>query len=161
MATIKTKVVELLDLHNISYRLQLHTEPALTVEALVAQRWAKEEMVKSILLRERTKPHRFVMTCVLGNTHLDPKAVRNYLPDDWKRLTFATGEEIREVTGYIQGAVAPLCLPEDIPVIFDEAIANCQNVNINSGDPLVGLELKAEDLMRLSRARLAPIAKRS
>jgi hypothetical protein len=43
-------------------------------------------------------------------------------------------------------------------VVFDEAISNCVKVNISSGDPMAGLELKAKDLIRLSGAILGPIA---
>jgi prolyl-tRNA editing enzyme YbaK/EbsC (Cys-tRNA(Pro) deacylase) len=86
--------------------------------------------------------------------------VRAHLPvaDGWKRLTFATADEIREVTGYVQGAVAPLCLPDDVPVIFDETIAGLQKVNISSGDPMAGLELDPQDLIRLADAQMATIA---
>ena len=117
-----------------------HTEAVFTIEAAAAQRGVvKEEMVKSILLRER-KGERFVMACLTGEARLDPKAVRAHL-EGWKRLTFATSAEITEVTGYVQGAVAPLCLPDAVPVFFDEAIAQCAKVNISSGDPMAGLEL--------------------
>lgn len=144
---------------NIPYRLLPHTEAVFTVEAAAAQRGVvKEEMVKSILLREKSGPRRYVMACVLGDTRLDPKAVRASLGEDWKRLTFASADEIRQITGCIQGAVAPLCLPDGIPVMFDNAIAACHNVNISSGDPMAGLELKAKDLIKLAGATLAPIA---
>ena len=69
-----------------------------------------EEMVKSILLRE-TGTDRYVMACVLGEDRLDAQAVRPFLPTPYRRLTFATGEEITAVTGYTKGAIAPLCLP--------------------------------------------------
>ena len=150
----------MLEANHIDYRLLPHTEPVFTVESASAQRGVvKEEMVKSILLREK-KGQRYVMACVTGDARLDPRAVRAQLPeaDDWKRLTFATADEIRDITGYIQGAVAPLCLPDDIPVIFDESIARCHKVNISSGDPLAGLELDPLDLIRLAGAQLAPIA---
>ncbi len=154
----KTKITELLDAHNIPYRLLPHSEAVFTVEAAAAQRGVvKEEMVKSILLRERKK-HRYVMACVTGETRLDPRAVRANLPPDWKRLSFATAEEIRVVTGCVQGAIAPLCLPPKVPVFFDEAIARCAKVNISSGDPMAGLELKTQDLINLAGAQLAPIA---
>lgn len=159
--TFNTKITNLLEASNVPFKLLPHTEPVFTVEAAAAQRGVvKEEMVKSILLREKSRPRRYVMACVLGDARLDPKAVRAHLPGNWKRLTFAGAQEIEQVTGYVQGAVAPLCLPDDVPVIFDEAIARCQNVNISSGDPLAGLELKGEDLIRLARAALAPIAER-
>lgn len=162
-AMIKTPITELLDAHSIAYRLLPHSEPVFTVEAAAAQRGVvKEEMVKSILLREK-KGNRYVMACVTGNARLNPQAVRSHLPeaDNWKRLTFAAAAEILAVTGCVQGAVAPLCLSAHLPVIFDTAIARCRKVNISSGDPMAGLELDPQDLIRLSGARLAPIAGQS
>jgi Ala-tRNA(Pro) deacylase len=158
MSIIETKITALLDTHHIPYRVLPHTEPVFTVEAAAAQRGVvKDEMVKSILLRER-KGGRYVMACVTGDARLDPQAVRAYLPADWKRLTFASAEEIQALTGYVQGAVAPLCLPDGVPVIFDEAIARCTRVSISSGDPMAGLELEAQDLISLAQAQIGQIA---
>ncbi len=157
MSVLKTKITELLDAHKITYRVLPHNEPVFTVEAAAKQRGVvKEEMVKAILLRD--KDGRYVMACVAGNARLDPKAVRAHLPKGWKRLHFATAKEILAVTGCVQGAVTPLGLPDDVPVIFDEAIALCEKVSISSGDPMAGLELDPKDLMRAAGAQLAPIA---
>ena len=157
MAAIDTPVTRLLTEKGLPYRLLPHDQPVFTVATAAAQRGVNaEEMVKSILLRD--KDHRYVMACVTGDARLDPKAVRTFLNGDWKRLSFASAEEIYQVTGYVQGAVAPLCLPEDVPVIFDEAIARCKRVNISSGDPMAGLELDPQDLIRLAGSKLAPIA---
>lgn len=154
---MKTKITEYLDAHNVPYKVLRHAEPVYTVEKAAAQRGViLEEMVKSILLRDK-KGH-YVMACVRGDMRLNPKAVRAYVPDHWKRLSFASREQIRAVTGYIQGAVAPLCLPEDVPVVMDEALARCDKLNTSSGDPMAGLELATEDMLRLTNARLAPIA---
>lgn len=156
-----TKVIRLLNAHGVAYRLLPHSEPVFTVEAAAAQRGVvAEEMVKSILLRE-SKRNRYVMACVLGPDRLKPQTVRAYLPGEWKRLTFATAGEIKAVTGALQGAVAPLALPTDVPVLFDEAIARCRRVNISSGEAMAGLELDPHDLIRLAGAQLAPIAERA
>ena len=156
----QTKITEILDVHQIPYCLLPHDEPVFTVEAAAQQRGVvAEEMVKSILLRD--KVGHYVMACVLGQTRLDPKAVRAYVASDWKRLYFANSEEVRAVTGCPQGAVAPLGLPEDVPVIFDKAVVLQNKVNISSGDPMAGLELDAQDLIRVAGARLAPIARDS
>ena len=153
---MKTKITELLDAHNAAYRLLRHSEPVFTVEAAARQRGVvKEEMVKSILLRD--KDGHYAMACVLGHARVDPRAVLACMPPDWRRLRFATREEILAVTGCVQGAVTPLGLPETVPVIFDEAIARCSRVNISSGDPMAGLELDPKDLISLAKARLAPI----
>ncbi len=156
MTVPNTKIIRLLESKGVSYRLLPHDEPVYTVAAAAAQRGVvQEEMVKSILLRD--KDRNYVMACVKGDDRLDPKAVREVLAGDWKRLSFATAEEIFELTGFVKGAVAPLCLPEHIPVIFDETIASCEKVNISSGDPMAGLELEPGDLIKLARGKLASI----
>jgi prolyl-tRNA editing enzyme YbaK/EbsC (Cys-tRNA(Pro) deacylase) len=159
MPSITTRITALLDSQHIRYRVLPHTEPVFTVEAAAAQRGVvKEAMVKSILLRDRAG--RLVLGCVTGDAQINPKAVRARLPETWKRLSFATAEEIQAVTGCVPGAVAPLGLPAGVPVFFDEAVARCSIVSISSGDPIAGLELDSQDLLRLSGATLAPIAMR-
>ena len=146
---IKTFVTDYLNEHDVSYKILPHAEPVFTVEAAAAQRGVLiEEMVKSILLRERKK-RRFVMACRVGNSRLDPQKVRVLLPGNWKRLSFATAEEIYQMTGYTKGSVSPLVMPKGLPIVFDYAIKKCRNVNISSGDPMAGLELRSEDLLRL------------
>jgi prolyl-tRNA editing enzyme YbaK/EbsC (Cys-tRNA(Pro) deacylase) len=156
---LRTKIIEFLEAEEVPYRLLPHSEAVYTVEAAAAQRGVVQEtMVKCILLRD--KGRRYVMAGVTGEARLDPKAVRAALAGSVRRLSFASAEEILEVTGYEMGAVAPLCLPDGLPVVFDEAIAALRKVSISSGDPMAGLELDGGDLIRLSRALLAPIAER-
>ena len=157
MSISKTKVTRILDSHNIAYRVLPHSEPVFTVEAAAKQRGvAEQEMVKCILLRD--KDGHYVMACVQGHARLDTKALRMHLPKEWKRLRFASAEEILTITSYVQGAVAPVGLPDDVPVVFDEGIAILKRVSISSGDPMAGLELEPKHLMRVAGARLAPIA---
>jgi prolyl-tRNA editing enzyme YbaK/EbsC (Cys-tRNA(Pro) deacylase) len=156
-----TQITRMLRDQGIPFRLLPHTEPVYTVEAAAAHRGVvKEEMVKSILLREKGS-RRYAMACLAGDDRLQTQAVREYLPGEWKRLTFASGQEITEITGSPQGAVAPLCLPPDVPVVFDKAILDCEKVNISSGHPLAGIELAMQHLLDLSGAGVGAIATRS
>ena len=93
-------------------------------------------MVKSILLRDASG--RFVMACVPGASRVDPKAVQAALGDGWRRLHFASGDEILAVTGCVQGAVSPIGLADGVPALFDEAMGRLARCNISSGDPLCG-----------------------
>jgi prolyl-tRNA editing enzyme YbaK/EbsC (Cys-tRNA(Pro) deacylase) len=106
----QTKITQLLDAHQIAYRLLPHSQPVFTVDAAAQQRGVIKE-------------------------------------------------EIQAVTGCVQGAVAPLALPESVPVILDEAVVLRKKVNISSGDPMAGLELDPQDLVRVAGGRLAPITK--
>lgn len=145
------RIQMLLDDNRVSYRVLPHSQAVYTVEdAVVARGVEAREMVKSILLREKSGS-RYVMACVAGPDRLVPQLVRERLPG-WKRLTFASSEEITDVTGYVRGAVAPLCLPDEVPVFIDSALARLEKVNISSGDPRAGLELATKDLVNLSNA---------
>jgi Cys-tRNA(Pro)/Cys-tRNA(Cys) deacylase len=158
--TIETKITRLLRAEGVAFRLLPHSEPVYTVEAAAAQRGVvRQEMVKSILLRDRAG--RYAMACLPGDARLDPQAVRAHLAArdgaEWKRLTFATAEEVLAVTGSVEGAVAPLALPPDVPVVFDESVAGLPKVNISTGDPMAGLEMATADLIRLARGTLGVI----
>ena len=156
MDTFRTHITDLLDAHGVPYRLLPHAEAVFTVEAAARQRGVvPEEMVKSILLCDRGE--HYIMACVPGAARVDPKAVHAALGEGWRRLHFASAEEILAVTGCVQGAVTPVGLPESVPVIFDEAIGTLTRCNISTGDPLCGLELAAADLIRVARGRLASI----
>lgn len=154
-----TQATRLLDAQGVPYVVLSHSRPVFTVVEAAEQRGVVAgEMVKSILLRESGRGGRYVMACVLGPARLDHRAVRAALGEDWRRLTFAGDDEIQAVTGCPRGAINALGLPDNVPVVFDAAIAGCSRVNISSGDLLFGLELAAADLIRLARARLAPLA---
>ena len=56
MTKLQTRITDLLDRHHIPYRVLPHNEPVYTVEAAAQQRSAPvEEMVKSILLRDKNR----------------------------------------------------------------------------------------------------------
>ena len=42
-------------------------------------------------------------------------------------------EQVKEVTGYVVGAVPPIALPENIQVLLDETVSNYLHVVIGSG----------------------------
>jgi prolyl-tRNA editing enzyme YbaK/EbsC (Cys-tRNA(Pro) deacylase) len=159
MAAFRTRITDLLDAQGIQYRLLPHSEPVFTIATAAKQRGVvEEEMVKSILLRD--KVGRYVMACVPGNARVDPRAVRANLPGEWGRLYFADAQDILVVTGCVQGAVSPLGLSGDVPVLFDESLASLGRVNISSGDPMSGLELDPKDLIRSAQGRIVQISEK-
>lgn len=155
---IETKITRILDDNGISYRVLPHGKPVYTVDEAAEQRGVeKREMVKCILLRD--KDAHYVMACVPGDVEVDPKAVRKLVPETWRRLFFARGNEISDVTGCPQGAVAPIGLPEGVPLILDPLILRSARVNISSGDPLAGIELDPKDLVKVCNAEIAAISR--
>jgi Ala-tRNA(Pro) deacylase len=158
---IAQRILQLLEERHIPYKILSHDEPVFTIETASQQRdVVTEKMVKSILLREsRREEPRYAMACVPGHLQVHPQAVRAVLPSDWRRLTFASSEEITAVTTFIMGAVAPLCLLPEIPIVFDQTFPRLDTISISSGDPEFGIELTAADLIRLVNPILAPITR--
>lgn len=142
----RSPVMQILDASHVDYRMLPHKRIAKTVQLAAAERRvAVTEMVKCILLKD--KGGKFALACLTGEADLDVQRVRHYLPDH-SRLSFASPDEIRSVTGYELGSVAPYSLRADIPLVLDQSVTHHQRVNISSGDPRLGLELASADLIR-------------
>ena len=158
MSEIHTRITELLDTNNIGYRILPHNEPVYTVETAARQRGVEtERIVKSILLCNEGRD--CVMACVMGNSKLDIRKVRSCLGGEWKKIRFADKQEIRDYTGFVQGAVAPVGLPDSIRVIVDESILDHKKICISSGDLMAGLELETGSLLKITGAVTADISK--
>ncbi len=156
-------VMQILDDAKVPFRMLPHKRIALTVTLAAAERKVPEnEMVKCILLRDKSE--QFVLAALPGNADLDVQQVRSCIPG-YSRLSFASPEEITRITGYQLGSVAPFSLIEPIPVVLDQAIETLatarRNINISSGDPLLGLEFAAQTLIDLlgRRAHIGNISK--
>jgi len=147
---LSTSVSRYLTSCHVPFRWLRHTRAALTVAEAAEQRGVTAEtMIKALLLREKAAGGRFAMACIAGSRRLDLNAVRQHLGPNWKRLTFASEEEIVAVTSFSKGAMAPVPLPSALPLIFDEDIRLLPRVNISSGNPLAGIELASSELIKL------------
>ena len=123
MSKLETRVTQALDRAAIAYQVLHHDRPVFTVEdAAFARGIDPELLVKSIVLRE--KKGRYVMACVQGHLRVDPRAVRAEMGEGWRRMQFATTNEVLEQTGYVQGAVAPIGLAPDLPILFDASLGH-------------------------------------
>jgi len=141
-----TLVEDFLRKNSIPYRLLPHQKPAFTVEDAVRERGVKvDEMVKSILLVDKNK--RYCLACIPGDKQVDPQRVSALL--SFKRMSFASKDEIALITGHPLGAVCPLLLKQSIPIVFDEEIRLKNKVNISAGIPTLGVELSSADLIKL------------
>ncbi len=151
-----SKVIQLLDSMEFKYRLLPHANPAYTCEAAAEERNVPlDEMIKCILLVDRKK--NYYLVCMTADEMLDTAKVRKIV--DSSRLSFASEREIEEISGYEMGALPPLLLKEDIPIIFDGGIMGKEKVNISSGDPRMGLELNSEALISIIKPKFGDVTK--
>ncbi len=147
MNPFETRVTEFLEANNVVYKLLPHEKQVFTCEEAAKERHVPlSEMVKCILLVDKQK--KYLLACIPADKMLDTKKAKMFF-DSYSRLSFASEREVEEVTGYKMGAVPPLLLKLKIPIIFEQSIQLKEKVNISSGNPSAGIELKPRDLLKL------------
>ncbi|MCD6478720.1 MAG: YbaK/EbsC family protein [Candidatus Diapherotrites archaeon] len=153
---METKITQLLDSKGIKYRLLPHEKPVFTCEDAAKERNVPlDEMIKCLLLVDKKK--NYFLACIPADKMVDTRKVRDIM--GCSRLSFASEQEIEEILGYKTGAIPPLLLKTEIPVLFDSGIMEKEKVNISSGDPKAGLELNPRDIVPLIKPRFGNIAK--
>jgi Cys-tRNA(Pro)/Cys-tRNA(Cys) deacylase len=87
---------------------------------------------------------------------------------DLKALAAATGgrkavmadpADAERATGYVRGGISPLGQRKALPTVVDESALQFATVMISAGKRGLQVELPPTDLVRLTRARTAPIAR--
>ena len=122
-----------------------HPGPVLTLEQAAAERGQRpEQVVRSLLFR--LAQGEYLMALVAGPRQVDWKALRRTVGQS--RLTTASADEVRSVTGYEIGAVSPFALPQPVRVLLDESVLRETEVSIGSGERGTTVILATADLLR-------------
>ena len=94
---------------------------------------ALENSANAILVRSKTGAEKFVLCVLLATHRLNTNhTVRKKMGA--RKVSFASAEETRELTGMEIGGVTPLCLPPDLPLWIDAAVMDCEYVVLGGGN---------------------------
>jgi prolyl-tRNA editing enzyme YbaK/EbsC (Cys-tRNA(Pro) deacylase) len=153
---METRITHLFDSKRIKYSLLSHEKPVFTCEDAAKERKVPlDEMIKCILLVDKKK--NYFLACITADKMIDTQKVRAIM--NCSRLSFASKQDIEEILGYKIGAIPPLLLKTEIPILFDKCIMKKDKVNISSGNPKAGLDLNPKDLIPLIKPRFGNITK--
>ena len=112
-------------------------------------------VVKTLVFMADERP---VLALVDGEATVDTEALSREL--GVREVLLARGREVRDITGYKPGAVPPVGLETDLPVLADPAVFAPEVVYCGGGTTTTMLRVRARDLERLLAARVVPIARR-
>lgn len=158
MSSAKTNAVRLLDRAGIAYELRAYDidENDLSAERAAAKLgMAPETVFKTLITRgDRTGP---LIACLPAGTELDLRALGEASGN--KRAELVPLKEVHDLTGYIRGAVTPLALKKPYPVFLDETVELWPLVGISGGQRGLEIVLAPADLIRVTGATLANIAR--
>jgi prolyl-tRNA editing enzyme YbaK/EbsC (Cys-tRNA(Pro) deacylase) len=72
------------------------------------------------------------------------------------RLSFATAEETRALTGMMIGGVTVFALPPELPIYVDETLFECERIILGGGSRSTKVLVAPEVLKRLAGATVVP-----
>lgn len=122
-----------------------HAGPVNSLEQAAEEREQRpEQVVRSILFR--LTQDEYLMVLVGGPKQIDWKRLRAVVGQS--RMTMARPDEVRAMTGYEIGAVAPFGLPRPIRVLLDESVMGEEVVSLGSGVRGTAVILTTADLAR-------------
>jgi Cys-tRNA(Pro)/Cys-tRNA(Cys) deacylase len=154
----KTNAVRALEKAGIVYELRTYEidEADLSAERAAAKLgMAPETVFKTLITRgDRTGP---VLACIPAGTELDLRTLGEASGN--KRVEMVPLREVLELTGYTRGAVTPLAVKKPYPVFIDETVELWPVVGISGGMRGLEILLAPADLLGVTGATLADIAR--
>jgi Cys-tRNA(Pro)/Cys-tRNA(Cys) deacylase len=156
----KTNAVRALDRAGVAYELRTYEIDAADLSAERAASklgMAPETVFKTLITRgERSGP---LLACIPAGTELDLRALGEASGN--KRVEMVPLREVLDLTGYMRGAVTPLAAKKPYPVFIDETVELWPTVGISGGMRGLEILLAPADLIRVTEATLADIARQT
>ena len=104
-----------------------------------------------------TDTGRLAVALVPVDRSLDLKAAATALGA--KRLTLAPAADAERATGYVVGGISPLGQRRSLPTVVDASALGLDRIHVSGGRRGLELALVPADLVRLTRATTAAIAR--
>lgn len=153
---IEAQVAAVLDGLGMPYEV-VRIDPAFADTAAFCEKYGfpAEQSGNTIIVGSKKEPRQFSACLVLATTRLDVNhAVRSLM--GVSRLSFATAEDTRALTGMMIGGVTVLALPADMPIYVDDRIMALPWVILGGGSRSTKIKVSPEALTRLVNVRVVP-----
>jgi Ala-tRNA(Pro) deacylase len=152
-ATIFDRVESLLKQYGINFEVLRH-EPVYTSEEAARVRGTPLASGAKALICKGDDT--FVMFVLPANRKLDSHAVRR--AKGWRKLRFATREEVLEMTGLTPGSIPPFGSLFGLPTLCDERLADNEVINFNAGDHSISVSMGYADYVAVEKPVLGMFA---
>ena len=107
----------------------------------------------AILVKSKTGEEKFALCVLLATDRLDAnRVVRKKLGA--RKLSFASADETRRITGMEIGGVTPLALPPELPIWIDSAVMDCAYLLLGGGNRCSKLKVDPAVLLRQPSAEV-------
>jgi prolyl-tRNA editing enzyme YbaK/EbsC (Cys-tRNA(Pro) deacylase) len=153
---IERRVVEVLDGLGLPYE-RMAIDPAFADTAAFCEKYGVplDRSGNTIIVGSKKEPRQYAACVVPATRRLDVNhTVRRLL--NVSRLSFATAEETRALTGMMIGGVTVFALPPGLPIYVDDALMGFDWIVLGGGSRSLKIKVTPEVLRRLPGATVVP-----
>jgi prolyl-tRNA editing enzyme YbaK/EbsC (Cys-tRNA(Pro) deacylase) len=153
---VERRVVAMLDTLAVPYEL-IAIDPAYadTAEFCARYDYPLDRAANTIVVASKKEPKQYAACVALATTRLDVNhAVKRVM--GVARLSFASADETRALTGMMIGGVTVFALPADLPTYVDARVMAPDWIILGSGSRSSKVKVAPEALRRLSNATIVP-----
>lgn len=154
---VKNNVTRLLDSRKVDYEVfALSDEKHGALETAELLGVSPDVVFKTIVVVR--KPGKPILAVVPGSGEADLKAVAKALGE--KKVSLPTQADAEKLTGLQAGGISPLALiNKGFVVLLDESARAHTKIHISGGQRGLNIRLGVDDLVKLTKAHVAPISK--
>lgn len=153
---IEGRVVTVLDALGVPYELH-HIDPAFADTAAYCDQYGSspDHAANTIIVVSKKEPRQYAACVVKATRRLDGNhTVRRLM--NASRISFASADETRELTGMMIGGVTVLALPPELPVYVDETIMDLPWIILGGGSRSLKIKIAPEIFRKLPGAVVVP-----
>jgi prolyl-tRNA editing enzyme YbaK/EbsC (Cys-tRNA(Pro) deacylase) len=153
---IEQRVVQALDAIGVPYEL-MEIDPAFADTAACCEKYGLplDSAGNTIVVASKKAPRRFGACVVKATTRLDVnRTVRALL--GVSKVSFATADETKTLTGMMLGGVTVFALPPDLPIYVDDKLMARDWVILGSGSRSSKIKISPDVFRRLPNATIVP-----
>jgi prolyl-tRNA editing enzyme YbaK/EbsC (Cys-tRNA(Pro) deacylase) len=134
---------------------RVEIDPAFADTAQFCERYGfpMEQSANTIIVGSKKEPRQYAACVVRATARLDVNHVVRKLMGV-PRLSFASAEETRALTGMMIGGVTVFALPEGLPIYVDEGLMACPWVILGGGSRSSKIKIAPDVFTRLPGARV-------
>ena len=153
MSSVFDRLVELLDQHHVTFSVLRHDPVFTSEEAARVRGTPLASGAKALVCK--VDPG-FVMFVLPADRKLDGRSVRRQ--KCWRKLRFASTEEVTKLTGLAPGAIPPFGSLFGLPTLCDRRLGENETINFNAGDHGISLSVRYADFLLVEQPELGEFA---
>lgn len=151
---IERRVVQVLDGLGVPYEL-LPIDPAFADTAAYCEKYGSplDRAANTIIVASKKEPKQYAACVVKATRRLDGNhTVRRLMSAS--RISFASAEETRELTGMMIGGVTVLALPPELAIYVDETLMDLPWIILGGGSRSTKVKVSPEVLRKIPSASI-------